>query len=48
VSSHGTHSQDAQENPDFPAQPGNGAEASDVPEPSLKLPAEITLLTLLL
>lgn len=46
--SHGTQHHDAQENPDFPPQPAAGADASDVAEPSLKLPAERTFVTLVL
>lgn len=44
----GTSCQEAQENPDLPPQPEEEAATGDVAEPSLKLPAEIILLTLLL
>lgn len=44
--SHGTFGQDAQEKRDFPPQPEAGADGSDIPEPSLKLPAEIIFVTL--
>ena len=42
------HCQEAQENPDLPPQPEEEAATGDVAEPSLKLPAEIILLTLVL
>lgn len=45
LGSHGAQYQDAQEKPDFPAHPNEGADDSDVPELSLKLPADMTLVT---
>ncbi len=45
LGSHGAQCQDAQEKPDFPAHPNEGAEGADVPELSLKLPADIILVT---
>lgn len=43
MGSPGTHGHDAQEKPDFPPHPAGGAE--DIPDVSLKLPAEITFFT---
>ena len=43
--SHGTHCQEAQEKPDFAAHPNEGADGSDVSELTLKLPAEMILVT---
>lgn len=48
LGSHGAQCQDAQEKPDFPAHPNEGPEGvdgSDVPELSLKLPADMILVT---
>jgi len=45
LGSHGTDCQDAQEKPDFPAHPNEGADGSDVSEWSLKLPAEMIFVT---
>ncbi len=45
LGSHGTRCHDAQEKPDFAPHPAEGVDGSAVPEPSLNLPADISLFT---